>query len=333
MNPWIMCLGVISLLACATPAFAWDSGGHMLVADLAWLYMSGSVATVAAVKGILNKAKSGFAPQTSSDVDVRDAFDWAATFPDFLKNNLHSDYQPFVDQLNTYFWPGGVIDPHVNFRERVQCKTWHYYDTPINYTGTPPVVHPSNLQVAYAEAVLRLTELKSGQNNNPATAHADPDDLRFWWLGWLLHLAGDAHQPLHCVSNYAFNPNGDAGGNGFQLSSHLNLHSFWDGCLIDAAKTEGFAVGSVENEFDPSVRLAAVSDAWKDTATTGSANESRVEKWVEEGADNARTTAYVGVTQGHAPSAAYRTTAQLLCKKVAVLAGLRLANALISIFG
>ena len=332
MNRWGMCLVVISLLGCVTPAFGWDGGGHMLVADLAWLFISGSAATVAAVKGILNKAKSGFAPRTGSDTDVRDAFDWAATFPDYLKRNIHSDYQPLVDELNTFFWPGGVIDPHVNSRERVQCKTWHYYDTPINYIGTPPVIYPSNLEVAYRHAVLRLTELKSNHNNNPATAHDTPDDLRFWWLGWLLHLAGDAHQPLHCVSNYAFNPNGDSGGNGFHLSSSLSLHSFWDGCLIDAAKKEGFAVGSIENEFDPSVKLAQVSSAWKDTVTAGNPSESRVEKWVEEGAANAQTTAYVGVTQNHAPSAAYKTTAQHLCKKLAVLAGRRLANALISIF-
>lgn len=226
-----------------------------------------------------------------------------------------------------------MIDPRVSPRERVQCKTWHYYDTPINFTGTPPAVFPSNLEVAYAEAVLRLTELNSGANNNPATAQDNLDDLRFWWLGWLLHLAGDAHQPLHCVSNFAFDPAGDQGGNGFKLSSHLSLHAFWDGSLIETAMSEGFPVGSVENEFDPSAKLAAVSSAWKDTTTAGSPDESRVDKWVEEGAANAKATAYVGVIQHQAPSVAYRAKAQQLCKEVAVLAGHRLANALISIFG
>lgn len=133
-------------------------------------------------------------------------------------------------------------------------------------------------------------------------------------------------------SDQQFKPNGDAGGNGFHLSSSLSVHSFWDGCLVDAAMKEGFALGSIENEFDHNVKLAQVSNAWKDTVTAGNPSESRVEKWVEEGAANAKTTVYVWVTQNHAPSAAYRMNAQALCKKSAVLAGRRLANALISIF-
>jgi hypothetical protein len=304
----------------------------MLVADIAWLFIAGSAATTAAVRSILNAAKSGFAPRSNSDSDIRDAFDGAATLPDFLKTNLHTAYQPLADRLNTSLWPGGVIDPRVSPRERVQCKTWHYYDTPINFAGPQPAVFPSNLEVAYRTAVSRLADLHSGQNNDPLTAGFDPDDLRFWWFGWVLHLAGDAHQPLHCTSNYASNPNGDEGGNLFKLSGHHNLHSFWDGALIDAAVSDGSDVGTIENEFDPSAKLSMVSNAWQDLDISRNPNIANVVDWVSEGAQIGKSTAYTGVTQGAPISNAYRSTAQAICKEAGIVAGRRLANALISIF-
>ena len=50
----------------------------------------------------------------------------------------------------------------------------------------------------------------------------------------LLHMIGDVHQPLHCVTRYGrLNPTGDAGGNFFKVNdpfnpSVTNLHSMWD---------------------------------------------------------------------------------------------------------
>ena len=50
-------------------------------------------------------------------------------------------------------------------------------------------------------------------------------------LRFIIHLAGDAHQPLHCISLFSQRfPHGDAGGN-FYIIDDLyvaNLHAYWD---------------------------------------------------------------------------------------------------------
>ncbi len=61
-------------------------------------------------------------------------------------------------------------------------------------------------------------------------------------LRFLLHLAGDIHQPLHCASLYSKHlfqgsiKNGDKGGNFIHIHDPItkqksNLHAFWDSCL------------------------------------------------------------------------------------------------------
>lgn len=56
---------------------------------------------------------------------------------------------------------------------------------------------------------------------------------RAFMARYLLHLAGDIHQPLHstCMYNETF-PTGDLGGNFIKIntrnSGELNLHAFFD---------------------------------------------------------------------------------------------------------
>lgn len=55
-------------------------------------------------------------------------------------------------------------------------------------------------------------------------------------LSWLLHLVGDAHQPLHAAGFFsrAF-PESDRGGNHFFVQppgrQPVKLHAYWDGAL------------------------------------------------------------------------------------------------------
>lgn len=59
-----------------------------------------------------------------------------------------------------------------------------------------------------------------------------PDAERLVALKFLVHLVGDVHQPLHAT------PNDDKGGGEVQLAWHgkgRNLHSVWDGLLLDRA--------------------------------------------------------------------------------------------------
>lgn len=65
------------------------------------------------------------------------------------------------------------------------------------------------------------------------SASTDLDRARA--LRFLVHFAGDIHQPLHAAEMYsAAFPDGDLGGNYFKVSvpgfpSITNLHYYWDG--------------------------------------------------------------------------------------------------------
>jgi hypothetical protein len=67
---------------------------------------------------------------------------------------------------------------------------------------------------------------------------ADPGSTpseRAYALPWLIHLVGDAHQPLHAASRYGPDGQSDNGGNALEVvtpfhlrSPSMSLHRYWD---------------------------------------------------------------------------------------------------------
>src|SRR5262249_7972913 len=61
-------------------------------------------------------------------------------------------------------------------------------------------------------------------------------------LCWLMHLVGDAHQPLHAVSLFTIEyPQGDRGGNRIFIRARpgggiLKLHELWDGLILGSGR-------------------------------------------------------------------------------------------------
>jgi len=322
---------VLLFLCLAPGAFAWDSPGHMLVADIAWAQLAAFPLIRAAIAKILRGAKSNFAPSSNSDDDTRDAFDFAATFPDVLKRNRHTAYEAMVIEMNANFWPDHQVDPATG-NEKDRCKTWHYFDTPIRFTGPKPKIWPSNLLVAYPQAVEWLKQLKQGNYHGPQFPNITVDDLKFWNLAFILHLAGDAQQPLHCVSDYKFVQGGDAGGNKFSINSG-ELHGLWDAMLVSAATGDGFDIGSVaQANGSTAAILAQVSENWLGQNPTIPFQDLDVKAWVAAGADAALNIAYKDINPGDTPTNAYLTKAKIYAKSAGIAGGSRLAAALVSIF-
>ena len=320
--------------ACSSNAWAWNSQGHMLVADLAWAQLAALPLVRAAITGVLKKAKNKFHPEGTSASAVRDAFDYAATFPDVIKRDLSTAYEPLVSPMNLSLWPNQKPDQKAG-NERYRCKSWHYYDTPIRFTGPKPSPWPSNLLVAYPKAVQHLHAL---HHNKPYTGPTAPniskDDLKFWWLGWLLHLSGDAHQPLHCMSDYKYvTKDGDDGGNKFPVAGG-ELHAVWDNMLVKAATRDDFHISDVERSTTPSTKLAPLSKSWLGNVAVPVADASDLDPahWVAVGADAAENIAYKGIVPNQTLTPAYYTKAENYARKAAVLGGRRLANALAGIF-
>jgi hypothetical protein len=93
---------------------------------------------------------------------------------------------------------------NIGYADRNQHAYWHYKDIDFSPDGTPlPPSVPVDL----------VTQIKLMIAALPAFSGAS-DDVRSYDLVWLLHLVGDAHQPLHAVGRFTKQiPNGDAGGN------------------------------------------------------------------------------------------------------------------------
>jgi hypothetical protein len=64
-----------------------------------------------------------------------------------------------------------------------------------------------------------------------------PTDVKSYDLVWLIHLVGDAHQPLHATSRFTAADPGDNGGNAETVTpknaAAESLYAFWDGLLGD----------------------------------------------------------------------------------------------------
>jgi hypothetical protein len=173
-----------------------------------------------------------------------------------------------------------------------------------------------------ADPVNALTQITLFKAALPSSSGVS-DEVRSYDLVWLLHLVGDAHQPLHSISRFstAF-PHGDRGGNTEKVKPAsgeiLPLHFYWDrmfggyttpqGAVRDA-KDSGLA----NEPVDPA--LAAIGDP---------------EAWFKESFELAKTYAepIFSGTQPIELTREYETAALTVSRSQAALAAQRLANML-----
>jgi hypothetical protein len=110
---------------------------------------------------------------------------------------------------------------NIGYSDHNQHAYWHFKDINFSPDGTPlPPPDPVDL----------VTQLNLMIAALPASSGAS-DDVRSYDLVWILHLVGDAHQPLHAVGRFtAAIPNGDAGGNAESVipatGETIALHAF-----------------------------------------------------------------------------------------------------------
>jgi len=289
--------------------FAWGADGHKQIADIAWTKLT--PATKAKLQKILDAGEPTF---RVSGNNVRASFDDSATFCDYMKGKTNTIYEDIIPAMNSRFNPNIASIG----KEGERCKTWHYYDVPIRFTGKMPAVDPSNADVAIRLAISELTKLNKGGLSDPKMA--------CWWLYWIEHVTGDLHQPLHCVSSHEHEAEGDAGGNKFKVkyfdSEKIgNLHGQWDGGI-------GRAIGE-EREKGKSANIEDVSARWtSDKSLQPSADLTKdldPMSWIKAGAKLADRYVYGNLKQGDRPDMNYQFVQSDLCRKQAVLAGYRLA--------
>jgi hypothetical protein len=160
-----------------------------------------------------------------------------------------------------------------------------------------------------------------------------PAEQRSVRLCWLLHLVGDAHQPLHSSALFTTHrfAGGDHGGNFLNYSHDFNLHSFWD----EAVSTE---------ESYPAIRRLAVDVSKNaDLAADGERSAAALEPgaWIDEGHELAKKYVYtpevlqrVAAREAHTHLGdlrlpdKYADDAETVAERQAVIAGHRLAKLL-----
>jgi len=135
---------------------------------------------------------------------------------------LKLESQTRLDEISS--WADAVRDA------RPETAPWHYVDIPLKSKS-----YRQSRDCHYDKDNNRVQELTCVVVILPkwVATLADktkPDPERLEALKWIVHFAGDVHQPLHAEDNK------DRGGNAVHVTyfgEEKNLHSIWDGEVIE----------------------------------------------------------------------------------------------------
>jgi hypothetical protein len=306
-------LAALSLLLAGTMADAWDSGGHEIVATIAYERLNSKA----------RQAVTAFATQVRSPVQTYDAITLACWMDDLRK------------------------DPAMPYHG--QFPTWHYIDLPLDSRDPRPSFVPGSDTEAHGDVVQALKRALVVLNGGTDPYVRD----KAMACALVLHLVGDIHQPLHCATKYFFSGGQlrqDLGGNRELVinappdDAHFNLHAFWDSAwrafFDDASGNVVLDPQFQEGErHHPETVRALAAEMEKTSAPPPDANlEPRFDDWALESNAIARTFVYPEITATDNRkycrlSSVYVARAQALARQRLVLAGWRLAALLNATLG
>jgi hypothetical protein len=250
-------LALFLVFALASPAFAWNDKGHMVVARLAWTKLTDEQRSQ--VTAILKKHphyEEFLIARKPEGFSVNEwAFMRAATWGDWIRNR-HA--------------------------EEFSHPTWHYINYPVTFPGGG--VDPDKHQPPEKEENAVWAMNQCLEKNAKGS-----DEEKAVYLTWLFHLVGDIHQPQHCVALFSEKyPEGDRGGNLIRIrvdSDPLNLHSFWDGLLGRELSAPAIGKDVAEIQAIMIEKATALKPDMDDHKTPDS--------WAREGAELARKAVYL----------------------------------------
>jgi hypothetical protein len=303
-------LGALAMLQAAGPALAWSDFGHMLVAAAAYDALTPRTKKRVAVLLRRNPSFENWVVGARPNEVDRVAFMRAATWADAIRD----DKRYSADGPDA-----GAAHKH-DYDDLSKHADWHYINRPFSADGVAaPPPHEPNVQTQIGAMRAALA--------SPETS----EDEKSYALSWLLHLVGDVHQPLHCLSRFsAAQPEGDYGGNDVRISGNTQppvcedprfcpygpprrLHAF-----VDSIVGSGYGTGPV---------LAAKSKLPKPPSKQVAMREEAA--WVDEGFRLAQTAIYVAPVEGgpgpFTVDAGYQRSVRELGQARIALAGARLA--------
>ena len=282
-------------------AWAWSPVGHQLVAQIAYKHLSEH-----ARARVLNRIELW--DQRPADVQ---SFDRAAAWADLIKGSKVRIFNSWHYIEHPYVVKGEVIDL-INEPSEIGLVSKGSFESKTKIKAKQ--IRTNNIVTAIQQAIVALK-----------VQRADPL-LQAFFLRMLIHLVGDIHQPLHCISRYSVHtPKGDLGGNRFPIAIKgvRNLHAYWDRGL-------GLFPKPLHKQIDHRwvVQYAnKISERYPPAFFGTRLENNNVMKWSWDSYQLARNTVY-HTPWGQVPSADYRRRGQALVEQQLALAGYRLARIL-----
>jgi hypothetical protein len=302
-----------SVFFLAGTACAWNDLGHRVVAQIAWNQLDKPTKT-AIIQALKN------APADTKMLRVLPAN--KNLWPADVNNAL---YAKLFQSVAT--WPDLVRPDQGNPQptDKYHHGDWHYVN--VFWKGS---THSPTGQPNAGFMLSKLAAFSGTQSNeNPAIQ-----------VAWLVHLTGDAHQPMHCSARITSDPvekDGDRGANEFCLASgcrtnftRLNLHSFWDSSLT--RNNDQGANQSVESFAWEIAKSITDEHPASEFANTNGFTSSSL--WSDEGVRIAIDDGYPAtLIRNQTPTQKYRLRVYEIARQRIALAGYRLAATLKAKFG
>lgn len=292
------CLLIAGLLLASPPAAAWNAAGHRLTAAIAWRQMDDATRERLGELLAQHPDYPRWLKRSSSLEPAYAAFLEASTWPDEIKGDKR-----FHDADET---PTPVL---AGFSDMDRHRNWHHVDHAL---GRPPAKENNS-----GELDTRLAKLMQNVGDSQRGVHGNNmENQRAIALAWLIHLVGDAHQPLHVVSRYDEDGRSDEGGNALWIENpfhprrnSMTLHAYWD----DLPGPPWLRGERLEN---------AASALLREGKATG---PGTIRQWIGESQSLAKTVAYDGLA-GEVPTitAEYHERATKTARQRVAQAGRRL---------
>jgi hypothetical protein len=306
-------LSIASIAIILAPnASAWDDTGHQVVAFIAYNRLS---------------------PATKEKVDRL----FPPKFEDTNPGDVGFDERGIIYSAGRLYGPYSIANWMDDLRDNSyddKLKDWHHISVKPVFADIPPkFVLPNSVNIR-ERIVAMLNQLIAAKGFAASNGRTD-DRSAAEALGFLFHLVGDVHQPLHCATRYSNeHKNGDFGGNSFKIDhTSDNLHSFWDkGGGLFHFKTLRRPLKQ-EGKQQLAEFAKTVTDGWPADAHRDEWMILDPDKWVDESNTKAHEFSFKKILPGAAPSDDYIQGTQKICIERLALAGYRLAAVIEQILG
>jgi hypothetical protein len=258
----------LAIVLVTSSAWAWNASGHLQIALIAYRMLAPE--TRLSVVELL-RAHPRFGP------------DFTAKQPLELRGAEQEGRWVFAHAAT---WADIARRLPAFHRER-----WHYINQPLFLSKEDRAFFevkgvPNNLShelmVGADEHELNIVQAIALAREKLAAARTSRGE-RALYASWLMHLVGDAHQPLHAVALYSKRrfPRGDKGGNDVLVGTR-SLHAIWDGFLGTSE-----SVRYLNEKVTEYLRTPELERAARDATASLSADE-----WIDESYDLALDFAY-----------------------------------------